>query len=288
MRWVVNLIPWISGLCGVFVYLLFLPLAAVEHPRNQQLFVLPPTVVRVVSLQFKEVASDIAFLNALTYLGGTTTQPDTHRYLPEQYEWIYSTLKNSVILDPYFLDPYYVMNAALIWDRYKIDEVNVMIASGADKRTWDPLLPFYAGFNYYYFLNDSMKSFYYLKEASQRLGGNPFYDNLAARVAYKANKTEFAISYLENQIQQADMQGNKEKNVDLERRLNALKGIRKIEVASESYKKLFGTLPTTISELLSRGLLPSIPSDPYGGSFYIAKDGSIKTTSDMTFANRKK
>ena len=76
-------------------------------------------------------------------------------------------------LDPYFLDPYNLMNSALIWDRYKLSEVNDLIAKGADVRTWDSPA-FFAGFNYYYFLNNSDRSFSYLKEASRRSGGNPF------------------------------------------------------------------------------------------------------------------
>lgn len=288
MRWIRRLAPWVTASAAVALYLFCLPLAALERPRHEQLFTLPPKLLRIVSFQFKETAADMLFMNASAFLGGTEPQKDTRRYLPEQYSWLHNTLKNSAALDPYFLDPYYLMNSALIWDRYKQDEVNDLIAKGADMRTWDKLLPFYAGFNYYYFLDDGIKSFHYLTEASKRSGGNPLYDSLAARVAYKANKTEFAISYLENQIQQADQQGNKGKTVDLERRLDVLKAIRQIEVAVESYRNLFGTLPATVSELVSTKMLPSIPTDPYGGTFYIARDGSIKTTSDMISAKKEK
>jgi len=281
MRWICRLVPWITGSAAVMVYLLCLPLAVVERPRHEQLFTLPPKLLRIVAFQFKEAAADVSFLNASAFLGGKAPKN------PQQYSWLFNTLRNSAALDPYFLDPYYLMNAALIWDRYKLDEVNDLIAKGADKRTWDTMLPFYAGFNYYYFLNDGIKSFHYLKEASQRSGGNSFYDSLAARVAYKANKTEFAISYLENQIQQADLQGNKGKTVDLERRLEVLKGIRQIEVAVESYRKLFGKPPGNVRELISMGFLASIPVDPYGGSFFLDKDGFVKTTSNLIEKNVK-
>ncbi|HEY4743957.1 MAG TPA: hypothetical protein VIH45_04810 [Desulfuromonadaceae bacterium] len=288
MRSKFSFVPWITGSVALIVYLICLPLAVVERPRHEQLFALPPKLLRIVAFQFKEAAADMSFLNASVFLGGTTPQHDTRRYLPQQYSWMYNTLKNSVALDPYFLDPYYLMNSALIWDRYKQDEVNELIAKGADKRTWDSLLPFYAGFNYYYFLNNADKSFTYLTEASKRSGGNPFYDSLAARVAYKANKTEFAISYLENQIQQADLHGQRGKTRDLERRLEVLKAIRRIEIAAESYRKLFGKPPGTVSELIKSSLLLSLPSDPYGGSFYIDQDGSIKTTSNMTSVKKEK
>lgn len=273
--------PWAVLIVAMLIYLSLLPKASVVRPRHEQLFTLPPAVLRVMSFQFKEAAADVSFLNALVFIGGTKTQPDSHRYLLEQYEWIHNTLKNSVILDPYFLDPYYLMNAALIWDRYKLAEVNSLIAKGADTRVWDSLLPFFAGFNYYYFLDDNDKSFNYLKEASKRSGGNPFYDSLAARVAYKANKIELAIMYLEQQIKQSELQGLKGQTTDLQRRLDLLKGIHQIEQAVELYRKLFGKLPTDINELMKLGMLASIPKEPNGGSYYIEASGKVRSTKDL-------
>lgn len=273
--------PWILLVVGVLVYLILLPKAATMRPRHEQLFALPPAVLRVMSFQFKEAAADVSFLNALVFIGGVEVQPDTHRLLPEQYEWIHSTLTNSVSLDPYFLDPYYLMNSALIWDRYKLAEVNSLIAKGADTRSWDNLLPFFAGFNYYYFLDDNDKSFSYLKEASKRSGGNPFYDSLAARVACKANKIELAIMYLEQQIEQSELQGLKGKTIDLQRRLDLLKGIYQIEQSVDSYLKLFGKLPSSINELVSLGMLASIPKEPNGGSYYIETSGKVRSTKDL-------
>ena len=281
MRRATSVIPWCVLAFAVVLYLSVLPLAAVKRQQYEQLFVLPTGVLRVMSFQFKEVAADISFLNALVFFGGTKTQPDTHKYLPEQYEWMYNNLKNSAALDPYFLDPYYLMNAILIWDRYKLDEVNGLIAKGADTRTWDALLPFFAGFNYYYFLNDGEMSFYYLKQASKRSGGNPFYDSLASRVAYKADKTELAIMYLEEQIREAELKGLKASVSNLERRLELLKGIRQIEVAVEAYQKLFNRPPASIDELTKLGLLTTIPKEPNGGRYYLDPDGKVRSTKDL-------
>lgn len=281
MRRLTNFVPWFFVLCGTALYLYVLPMATVKKTQYEQLFALPANALRVVSVQFKELSADMSFLNALTWLGGAKTQPATRRYLPEQYEWLHNTLKNSVTLDPYFLDPYYLMNSALIWDRYKLEEVNGLIAKGADTRSWDSMLAFFAGFNYYYFLNDNDKSFLYLKEASKRSGGNPFYDKFASRVAYKANKTELAIMYLEDQIRQAELQGLKNSVTSLERRLDVLKSIFQIEQAVESYRKLFDKLPTDIHELVKLGTLVSIPQEPNGGNFYIDSSGRVKSTKDL-------
>lgn len=281
MRRLTGHVPWFFVLCGTALYLYALPLATVKRYQHEQMFTLPANVLRVVSGQFKELSADVSFLNALTWLGGAKTQPGTHRYLPEQYEWLYNTLKNSVTLDPCFLDPYYLMNSALIWDSYKLNEVNDLIAKGADTRSWDSMLAFFAGFNYYYFLDDNDKSFSYLKEASKRSGGNPFYDSLAARVAYKANKTELAIMYLEDQIHQLELQGLKDQTISLQPRLDLLKGIYQIELAVESYRQLFSKLPKSVNELVSLGMLASIPKEPNGGEYYLDSFGKVKSTKDL-------
>lgn len=273
--------PLLAACCGVALYLYALPLSTVVKPQHDEQFALPANVLRIVSGQFKELSADISFLSAHTWLGGSSTQRDTYRYLPQQYAWLHQTLENAVTLDPYFLDPYYLMNSALIWDRYQVAEVNGLIAKGADTRSWDALLPFFAGFNYYYFLNDGDQSFYYLKQASKRSGGNPFYDSLASRVAYKADKTELAIMYLEEQIREAELKGLKGSVVHLERRLELLKGIRQIEVAVESYRKLFGSSPRTINELTALNLLSAIPKEPNGGSYYLDADGKVRSTKDL-------
>jgi hypothetical protein len=281
MRRADSFIPPITLLCGVILYLSVLPLATVERPRHEQLFTLPSNVLTIATPQFKEVAADLAFLNALTYLGGVQVQPKTNLYLPYQYEWLYNTLRNSVALDPYFVDPYYLMNSALIWDGYKVAEVNALIAKGADLRTWDSTLPFYVGFNYYYFLDDNSKSFTYLKEASKRAGGNAFYDSLASRVAYQGNKTEFAIAYLELQIDQAEHAGRGSSVEYLVRRLKLLKAIRQIEVAVEAYRKRYNKPPGSLSDLLSLKLLDAIPEEPNGGSFYLGADGKVYSSIDL-------
>lgn len=277
LRW---LLPTSSAIFGAVLYLLALPLAVDLKPQHEQLFTIPTNLLRVMSGQFKEMAADVSFLNALTYLGSARTQPDTKRYLPEQYAWVRNTLNSAAELDSYFLDPYYLMNSALVWDHYKVDEVLPVMAKGADLRTWDSLLPYLVGFNYYYFLTNGELSVQYLKLASQRSGGNPFYDTLAARIAYKVNRTELGIAYLEQQINQAELEGRLYSIDPLKSRLVVLKGIRKIELAVEAYQKLFAKLPPNIDELVKLGMLDSVPKDDLGGHYYLDAQGRVKSTKD--------
>jgi len=272
---------WIVLIIAVSVFLTVLPFINIERKQDELLFNLPPALLRVMSFQFKEVVSDIAFLNVLTHLSEMRTQEDTKRYLPEQYEWIFKSLNNSVALDPYFADPYNLLNSSLIWDQYKTSEVNTLIAKGADLRSWDYLLAFYTGFNYYYFLDDYEKSFVYFKQASQRSGGNPFYDRLASKVAYQANKTDLAIEYLEEQILNSEKEGRNDVSKSLNKRLLTLKGIRRIELSIESYQKKYGKYPSSIDELIIKGLLDSLPPEPSGGRYFIDKLGRVRSDKDL-------
>jgi hypothetical protein len=258
-----------------------------QLPKAAVVSYLPPvSFLKIAAVGYKGLVSDYLFLKVYTFYGESLHRTAKPRITKDEWHWVIKELDAATDLDPYFSDPYYFANAFLTWEARMYTECNLLLEKGSLNRDWDERIPFFAGFNYYYFLNDGLKSFKYLTEASKRSGGNPLYDSLAARAAYRANKTEFAISYLEDQIQQADLQGQKGKTLDLERRLDVLKGIRQIEVAVESYKELFGTLPTTIGELTTSGLLRTIPADPYGGSFYISSDGSVKTTSNMAPAKK--
>ena len=66
-----------------------------------------------------------------------------------------------------------------------------------------------------------------------------------------------------------------------EKRLNALKGILFLERAVVAYQDRFKKPPEKLDELMTKDVIREIPQDPYGGEFYIDKDGSIKTTSNL-------
>jgi len=60
-----------------------------------------------------------------------------------------------------------------------------------------------------------------------------------------------------------------------------LKGILLLERSVIVYKDRFGIAPFSLKDLITAGIIAKLPEDPYGGEFYIALDGSIKTTSDL-------
>jgi hypothetical protein len=47
-----------------------------------------------------------------------------------------------------------------------------------------------------------------------------------------------------------------------------------LDAASAMYKKEFGVFPTSTAELVTRGIIPSVPADPFGFTFIIQSDGT--------------
>jgi hypothetical protein len=44
-----------------------------------------------------------------------------------------------------------------------------------------------------------------------------------------------------------------------------------------------GRLPSSVAELIKKGYLADTPVDPYGGTFYLEPDGTVRSTSKFAF-----
>jgi len=248
-------------------------------PKSDEMsVVLPSPVLKITSLDFDGLASDMLYLKALVFYGSTYSDKGQRKVKEWEYNWLYNTLKASTDLDPYFLDPYFFANGILTWEARKVPEVNALLVKGSRYREWDYWLPFFIGFNHFYFLGDNDKAAEYLMEASKKPGASPFFGFLATRMAYKGNRTENAIIFLERMLKTTKDQTLRN---DYETRLKALNAILFLEKCVAVFKERTGRNPIKITELQELGVAGLIPADPYGGEFYIDKDGSVKTTSDL-------
>src|SRR3989337_179046 len=243
------------------------------HQKEGIGLVMPSQVAQIIALEFKGLFADAIFSRTMTYYGGKIIRGEKNT--EEEWDWIYKKMDVATVLDNYFLDPYYFGATNLAWGANKVKEANLLLEKAFKYRDWDWTIPFYLGFNYFYFLQDNEKAAYYLMEGAKRPGSIALLPTLAARLAYQGKKTENAIIFLQAILTKTEY---KSLRWIYERRLNALKAILFLERAVAIYQDRFKKQPTNIDELIAKGILSEIPQDPYGGKFYLDKDGSIKTT----------
>lgn len=244
----------------------------------------PPPDAQSLSLVAGEQKPLLAWqwVNRVMFYFGSLFENDARKLkVPPEYYNMYKTIEAAVRLDPYNMDAYYFAQAAFTWEIGRAKEVNALLLYGMKYRDWDYQLPFYAGFNASYFLHDYAEGARLMQLAAER-SGSALLTNLAARYFYQARQTDLGMSFLEVIISQTrDMQLRKV----YETRLTALHAVKEIESAVQKYRDKNGYLPRNIDMLMNQGFLKQVPEDPYGGHFYLGKDGRVASTSKFAFSH---
>lgn len=256
--------------------------AKLELPVPQdQGYVLPGSMLRLMAGEFRSLSADLFFLKGIVAFGRTLEQRMDQAEKNQIRQSVFQLLDASTDLDPYFFDPYYFANAALSQDPAMVPKINQLLEKGLHRRDWDWMLPFFLGFNYFYYLGDNSKAAEYLMIGAERPNAIPLLATLAARLIYQENRTENAIIFLRGIISKT----KDEKTRQLfQTRLKALQHIFILERAVRVFHQRYSYFPQNLNDLLTTNILAEIPQDPYGGTFFLGEDGSVKSTSELTYA----
>ena len=245
------------------------------RPPEARLGFYPPApVIKALTADQYQFTSHIISLQCLFYFG---TLVDLRSHAPDWMR-IYRALYTSTRLDPYNMDAYYFAQAVLAWEKGMAQRAVELLEYGFAHRTWDWYLPFYISFDYAFFLKDYEKAGMYLAKAAELKPEVEWYATLAARYFYEGGSTALALAYLKEMIPAARNEAIKRRLVT---RAEALEKVLQIEEAIAEYKERFQTNPEDLERLIRAGLLKRIPEDPYGGRFYLDKQGRVRTTSKL-------
>jgi hypothetical protein len=244
--------------------------------QSEEIIPLPAGVLKLISLDYRNLIADLIFSRTMSFYGGKLNRRETVD--AETYRTIYNRLDVASDLDPYFVDPYFFGQSVLAWGAGMPMEANALLDRGRRFRTDDWVIPFFMGFNAFYFLRDNAQGATYLMESSRRPGSPPLAGLLAARLASQSGGTETAVAFLEQLLLETedDITGQ-----NIRKRLGALRGIEILDQAVQRYRMQFGKLPASPQTLVEQGFLTQLPTDPYGGTFYLNADGRVWTTSDL-------
>lgn len=231
------------------------------------------------------LVSELAVFKVMLYFGTMYDNTVNTLKLPPEYANMAKMLSNSVLLDPYNMDAYYLAQAAFVWDvKDSVKDINKLLVYGMRYRTWDFYLPFFAGFNSAYFLHDYRAAADFMKRAAE-LSGDPLFANLSARYFHQAGRTELGILFI-NSMEKGAKDEKIRKSFRI--RKEALVSAQKISEAVSRYREMFKANPSSIEELVRLGYLKAVPKDPYGGKFYLTDKGKVESTSKFAFGGQNR
>ena len=251
----------------------------VLHGAEDLLTALPSPILKIAALDYDGLVSDYLFIDTMSYIGGSFQGAEIVRIELTKSQWqgVFDVMAVVTDLDPYFQDPYYIVNAFLTWDAGMVREANSLLEKGSRARNWDWTMPYFLGFNEFFFLQDNNNAANHLMEASRRPDASPILAGIAARLAFKERKTETAILFLEDVISRTDDE-NLKKVYGI--RLKALKNQWVLEEAVNTYKKKYGRHPGSLESLIRNGIIREIPVNSFGGKYYLDSEGMVRNTMD--------
>jgi len=239
-------------------------------------YVLPSSAVRPVSFEFRGIVSDFLFLKISTFLGAKFIK---RQLLEEKHaQFLYDYTDTITDLDPWFWDAYLVADMILSWDFKRIRLANTLLFKAEKYKPHDFRVPYQIGFNYFYFLKDNARGAKYLMKASALPGSPAYLPSLAARLSMYQNQYGPAIVFLKQTLAKVR---NRVLKKQFQMRLDTLVLMAGLEKKVHEYKAKFGVYPETLSDLVKKNMIKSIPDDPYGGKFILLKNKRVYTTSKM-------
>ncbi|MBF0118222.1 MAG: hypothetical protein HQK79_05255 [Desulfobacterales bacterium] len=165
-----------------------------HHPSEDLKYLPSGKFLKSITLSYDEILADLLWIKALAYFG-------EHYVGDRTYDWLYHILNITNILDPLFEDPYEFGGIILGHEIGNIEKSMAILNEGIKNvpknhpRYW--YLYFFTGLNYMFFYQDYVKTAYYLEQAAKFPKSPPYLPLLVAKLYTKANKSETAISFLE-------------------------------------------------------------------------------------------
>jgi len=239
--------------------------------RAEELSYLPKgKYLKIAVLGYDQFAADLIWLKAVQHLGAT-------RQSKGGYYWAYHVVNVVTDLDPKFLPAYLASGAILgVWAGLQYESIEILRKGMRENPdVWQ--LPFYIGYDYFYELCDPAKAAPYFQAAAKLPGAPSYLPSLAARMTVAGGDPAAALEFLQHLYEQVRDPRLREalelkiKEVLVER------DIRALQDGAQRYRARYGKAPRTLKELVARGIVASLPEEPFGGRYVLdPSSGSVK------------
>lgn len=232
--------------------------------QNIEGFMLLPKgeYLKPVVLGYEQPAGDIIWLKVIQVLGEETVTP-------KAYNWVYHALDVVTTLDPKFSYVYQLGGVTLAVLAQQPELSNKLLLKGFKENPDVWQIPFYIGFNYFFYLQDYKLAAEYMARASALPGRPEYLPKLAARLYVQSGDPDVAIEFLSRMHKESTDEKvrvnilNRLKEVIVERDIRMLEGLVK------KYKEATSVYPSDLTDLITKGFINNIPNEPFGGRYLI-------------------
>lgn len=228
-------------------------------------------------LGYHHLGADMLWLRLLQVVGKKRNSDD-------EYEWIYHALDVMTTLDPRYPYAYYVGGNILGSLAKRPDLSNRLLEKGADANPEVWFIPFLLGYNHYFLLSDPAKGAEYTMRAAALPDRPAYLPGLATRLAAEAGNPDTALAFLEARIHETQDPEMRQFFVNRMREVIIERDLRVLEDAMETYLTHRRTPPRTLRDLVTAGILPMLPEEPFGGVYQL--DSGSGAVSSSTHPNR--
>lgn len=175
-------------------------------------------------------------------------------------------------LNPGHEDNYYIAAAILPWAG-EVEATQRILERAARKRTFDWLPLFYYGFGRYYFYKDPAGGSQALSAAIPR--AQDAQDATSLRVlamawAEKGYSTGTAAGVVSAMAATAPKGALRNY---LQRRADRLQALTSLRDAAQTYEQRYGRRPGSLNDLVTSGILPALPVDPFNQGYELDAQG---------------
>ncbi len=175
-------------------------------------------------------------------------------------------------LNPAHEDNYYIAAAILPWHG-EVDATQNILRRASDARPFDWQPAFYYAFNEMHFLKNSVRGAEWLRIAADHAQDEMEQIQLQQMAANWASKGEDIGLAVRLHRAMAQQTRHKAFASFLEKRALRLENLLALETAIGAFRNAEGRHPERLEELVTEGLLPAIPRDPFGSHYMIDQAG---------------
>ncbi len=264
-------------------FLLFVALAAattfaasrlhVEQDRPYDVDAVPRAgPLAFLFLGNRTLAADVNWLRAVQYVGEA-------RGNERGWDKLFPLVDAVTDLDPKHGYAYQVAGAILS-SVGRIDESNRILEKGTGAVPDRYILPYHRAFNAFYYQGDWKEAGRWAEVAARTPGAPAHVRQNVLAYYVKGKRADAAVAFLEQALTEA-------KDPDTRKALESqLKQARleldasKLEDAIQEWRARYLAGPLDLGQLVSEGLIPSVPPDPYGGDLYLDDEGRVRSTAN--------